>query len=265
MKVEEIAGIIEKDFPIKYAFDGDNVGLLVGNPKDEVRKILITCDVDSEVVREAVTVGANLIVSHHPLMFHKVNRMTEDDPEQEAIRLMIKNNISLYSAHTNLDAANGGLNDYMASLLNIKNTDVVDVVAEDNGKNHGFGRVGMLKEPVSLERLMNNIIDVFKADGLRYEGNKNALVHKIAVNTGGGADILYRCIDLCCDVLVTGDIKYNGFRDAAQHKMAVVDIMHFDSEKIVKDFYENYFSGKLNGIPLVKSKANVNVVKTYTV
>ncbi len=265
MKLKEIIKIAESDFPLTLAFDRDNVGLLVGDGESEVKKLLFTCDVDEGVVNEAVKIGADTIISHHPLMFFKVGRMTEENPEQRAIRLMIKNNINLYSAHTNLDAANGGINDYMASLLKMKDTTVVDVTAETDGIKHGFGRVGFLEKPLTLKELMNTVIKTFNADGLRYAGDENRLVKKLAVNTGGGADILYDCIDMGCDVLITGDIKYNGYRDAAERGMAVIDLMHFDSEKIVMDFYEKYFSERLTGVEFAKSKVNVNTVKTYVI
>lgn len=265
MKIKDIAKIIEDDFPRSLAFDGDNVGFLIGDENTEVTKILLTCDVDLGVVKEAAEEGAQLIVSHHPLMFHPVNRLTESDPEQSAIRLMIKNNIALYSAHTNLDAAHGGLNDYMAFLLGMENTHVLDVVASDGSAEHGYGRAAVLKNPLSLKELMDKIISVFGADGLRYAGDLDREVKKLAINTGGGAGVLWQAISDGCDALVTGDIKYNGYRDAAERGMCVVDLMHYDSEHIVMDFFEKYFSKKLTGIELVKSSANTNAVKTYTV
>lgn len=265
MKLKDIISVFEKDFPTNLAFDRDNVGLLVGDAESETKKLLFTCDVDEGVVKEAVKEGADTIISHHPMMFHRVGQMTENSAEQRAVRLMIKNDINLYSAHTNLDAACGGLNDYMASLLDIKDTRVVDVTQINGNVTHGFGRIGFLETPITLEELMNKIIKTFNADGLRYTGDKNKIIKKLAVNTGGGADILYDCIKKHCDLLITGDIKYNGFRDAADEKMAVIDLMHFDSEHIVMTFFEDYFRKNIPEIEFVKSKANVNVVKTYVV
>ncbi len=263
MKLNEITEVFERDFPTELAFDRDNVGLLVGSGDNEVRKLLFSCDVDEGVVNEAVKIGADTIISHHPLMFHRIGNLTEYEPEQRAIRLMIKNDINLYSAHTNLDAACGGLNDYMASLLNMSDTSIVDVTSVTDGRKHGFGRVGFLESTPTLTELMHTVTEVFKAYGLRYAGDSDKRIRKIAVNTGGGADILYDCIKLGCDVLITGDIKYNGYRDAVEHGMAVIDLMHFDSEKIVMNFFESYFSKKFSGIEYIKSEANKNAVKTY--
>lgn len=264
VKVKDIAEIIEKSFPLNLAFERDNVGLLVGDKEAEISKILITCDVNEDVVKEAVSVGANLIISHHPLMFFKTSRLTESDAEQRAIRSMIKNGISLYSAHTNLDAANGGLNDYMASLLGMTDTSIIDVTSDDSINLHGFGRMGVLKETVTLKELMNKVIKVFDADGLRYAGDLQKKVTKVAVNTGGGADILPLAAEYGCDVVITGDIKYNGYLDALTEGMCVIDIMHYDSEHIVMDFFEKFLSDKTCGISILKSKSNVNLIKTYT-
>ena len=264
MKVKDFAEIIEKDFPLNLAFERDNVGLLVGDTETEVTKILLTCDVDENVVNEAICSGANLIISHHPLMFLKTSRLTEANSEQRAIRSMIKHGISLYTAHTNLDAASGGLNDYMASLLDMQNTEVIDVVSNDDGV-HGFGRMAVLENPVNLKELMDKVIKVFDADGLRYAGDLNKKVAKLAINTGGGADIMPLAADLNCDAVITGDIKYNGYLDALSKDMCVIDLMHYDSEHIVMDFFEDYLSHKIQNIDVLKSKENVNAIKTYTV
>lgn len=265
MRVKDIADVIEKKFPLNLAFDRDNVGLLIGDGESEVNGILLTCDVDEAVVNEAVSVGANLIISHHPLMFFKTNRLTESDAEQRTIRLMIKHGISHYAAHTNLDAARGGLNDYMAGLLGMRNTEVIDVTSDDGEAVHGFGRMAALENPLTLKELMDKVIKIFNADGLRYAGELNRKITKLAVNTGGGADILPDAADAGCDAVITGDIKYNGYLDALSRGMCVIDLMHYDSEHIVMDFFEDYLSDKVSGTVIVKSKTNVNAIKTYTV
>ena len=264
MRVNDIAKIIESDFPTSLSFDRDNVGLLVGDGEAEVQTALLTCDVDCGVVDEAIEKGANLIVSHHPLMFHPTRRMTESDPEQRTICKMIRAGISMYAAHTNLDAACGGINDYMAYLTGIGDTSVADVVCTNERGIPGYGRIGTLAEPEPLGGLIRRIIKTFDADGVRYTGDLTRPIKRVAVNTGGGADILYRCIELGCDVLITGDIKYNAYRDAEQSGMAVIDLMHFDSEHIVKDFFADYFSKNIPDVQTVKSIANQNVVKTFS-
>lgn len=263
MTINDFIMTFEKAYPTYYAFDGDNVGLLVGDRSVEITKVLVSCDVDLGVVEEAISLGANLIVTHHPLMFHGVNRMTEDNPEQKAIRLMIANGISHYAAHTNLDTGKGGINDLMAQMLDMENTEVIDVVCENESGSHGYGRMCTLKEPVTMKELMDKVKATFDAESLKYTGNLTDMVTKLAVNTGGGAGILQNCIDAGCDTFITGDVKYNGYRDALDCGMKIVDIMHYDSEQISKIWFENWFKENFPSTEVIKSVANKNVVKVY--
>ena len=263
MTINDFIIAFEEIYPTSYAFDGDNVGLLVGNKNAEITKVLTTCDVDIDVVKEAIEIGANLIVSHHPLMFHSVNRMTEDSPEQKAIRLMISNGISLYAAHTNLDTGKGGINDLMASMLGMEDTEVIDIVCEDERGVHGYGRMCTLNESLTMQELMDKVITAFDVQGLKYTGNLTDKVTTLAINTGGGAGILEECISAGCDTFITGDVKYNGYRDALDMGMKIIDIMHFDSEKISKIWFENWFVENFPGVETIMSSANVNVVKMY--
>ncbi len=264
MKIKDLASIFEKDFPLQYAFDGDNVGLVVGDSEDEIKGILTTCDVDMAVVDEAIEKNCNLIVSHHPIMFSPINRVLESNPEQKFIRKMIQNGISLYTAHTNLDAGNGGICDLMAEMVGMENTSVIDVVCEDERATHGFGRWADLKQSTTLKELMDKVTDAFGASSLRYSGDASAVITKVAVNTGAGSSVLDLCTNLECDCLITGDIKYNGYRDALDSGMCIIDIMHYDSEQIAKKWFKDYFNKKGIALPIYMSEANVNIVKTYT-
>lgn len=263
MKIKEFIGVFEEDFPKHLAFDGDNVGLLVGDEEDEIKGILTTCDVDLNVVGEAVSKGANLIMSHHPLMFNPIRTLSENVPQERTLRLMISNGISLYTAHTNLDTAVGGLNDYMASLLKMHNCRVIDVVHEDEKGPCGYGRVCDFENPITQSELMKNITEIFGADGLRYTGDLNKKITRLGVNTGGGAGIIDKCIELGCDALITGDVKYNAYRDAIEMGMSIIDLMHYDSEQIAKTLFFDYISSKNINVPVYKSTKNVNVVKSY--
>ena len=263
MKIKEFIKKFEAMYPTSLAFDGDNVGFLVGDRNAHITKVLATCDVDLAVVEEAIEVGANLIVSHHPIMFYSINRLTEMNPEQRTIRLMIENGISHYAAHTNLDTGAGGLNDLMAQMLGMEDTEVIDVVAKDERGVHGYGRMCTLKEPITMMDLMDKVMTVFETSGLKYTGNPESKVEKLAVNTGGGAGIMEECINAGCDTFITGDVKYNGYRDAFDRGMRIIDIMHFDSEKISKVWFYNWFKENFPDIKVIKSEANKNVVKVY--
>ena len=264
MKIKNIAKLIEDKFPTHYAMDGDNVGLIVGDENTEVSKILVCCDVDEFVVDEATQVNANLIISHHPLMFHSIKRLDESNPEQRTLRKLVKNDIALYSAHTNLDVGNGGINDYMADMLGLNNTQVVEVVCEKDGKTHGYGRFAKFDKPVNLKHMLDKCKEVFYLDGCRYVGNFDDEITSVAINTGGGAGIMDLCFDLKADLFITGDVKYNPARDAYERGMDVIDIAHYDTEKITMDFFKEFFAHNAPELDVVKSKANIRIYKIFS-
>ena len=240
MKLKEIAECIEQSFPKFFAMERDNVCILVGDENKEINKILVCCDVDESVVKEAAQKGADLIISHHPLMFFPINHLNEDNPEQRTLRLLIKNDICLYTAHTNLDVGLGGINDYMAELLGLVDTEVIDYVCDYEGKKHGYGRFSVLREDMTLREILRKCREVFNLDGCRYVGELDDKIRTVAINTGGGAGIMDLCFALKADLFITGDVKYNPARDAYERGMDVIDIAHYDTEKITMDLFVIY-------------------------
>lgn len=263
MKVKDIAQCIEKVFPLSFAFDMDNVGLLVGDENKEVSKVLVCCDVDEYVAKEAADMGADLIISHHPLMFSAIKRLNEDNPEQRTLRILIKNDICLYTSHTNLDVGRGGINDYMAELLGLENTEIIKYVCDYEGEKHGYGRFCTLGEETTLKDMLLRCRQAFNLDGCRYVGELDDKIRTVAINTGGGAGIMDFCFDLKADLFITGDVKYNPARDAYERGMDLIDVAHYDTEKITMDFYMNFFAEKAPDLEVIKSKANKRIYKVY--
>lgn len=263
IKVSDIAEYINSVCPQSLSFDGDNVGHIVGRAEKEVNKILVTLDVDEYVVREAIEQGADLIVSHHPLMFHAIRRLTDSDPMQKTLMLLIQNDISLISAHTNLDCVAGGLNDYLAEKLGIKNTSVIEVVDEFDMRQHGYGRVGEVPDGTTLADMLAVCTGALGIDAVKYVGDPNRTVKKVAVNCGGGAGEMDICIGLGVDLFITGDVKYNPARDAYESGMAVIDAGHYETEHIVIDLLCDILSKAFSDITYVKSQANIPVIKYF--
>lgn len=146
MKIKEITDILDNYAPRFLAEEYDNVGLLIGDEERECEKILLCLDIDEIVAEEAVRMGANLIVSHHPIMFNPIKKVTTDTSEGRCILKLIENKIALYSAHTNLDSAGGGLNDLMCEILDLENARPLANPDEE----FGIGRVGTLKSETTL-------------------------------------------------------------------------------------------------------------------
>ena len=263
MKIKDIAAIIENKFPKRFAMDRDNVGLIVGDENSHVSRVLVCCDVDEYVAREAVEKNVQLIISHHPLMFFPIKHLNEDNPEQRALRTLIKNDIALYTAHTNLDVGRGGINDYMADMLSLEDTEIIELVEKDGDICHGYGRFAKLKNPVTLGDMLKKCKEVFDLDGCRYVGEVDDVISSVAINTGGGAGIMDLCFGLGADLFITGDVKYNPARDAYERNVAVIDIAHYDTEKITMDFFSEFFAENIPDIEVVKSVANKRIFKVY--
>lgn len=261
--VNDIAMYIEKLAPTYLACEWDNVGLIIGNKSNIVSKILVTLDVDINVVYEAVKNGCNLIVSHHPLMFNPIKRLNEENAEQRVLMELVKNNISLYSAHTNLDVAPAGLNDYMALKLGIENADVLEITDEYNGKTCGFGRYATLKTPMKLFEILKLCKNAFSLKAIKYCGDENRLIKKIAVNCGGGSSSLNECYKHNIDLFISGDFKYNTFRNAYENGVCVIDAGHFNSEFIVKELFCEYLTKEFKDIEIIKSQKNTDIVNIY--
>ena len=261
MKVKDIAYHIEKLCPKSLACEWDNVGLLIGNAENEVTKILVTLDVDIFVVREAIDCGANLIVSHHPLMFNAIRRLTEQDASQKVLMELVKNDISLYSAHTNLDVAPDGLNDFLAKKLGFADTEILDLTGEYDGKICGFGRIFELDEPKKFIEIVNDCKNKLNLCAVRYCGDDDRKIKRIAVNSGGGTSSMNCCFEKNVDLFITGDFKYNVLRDACENNLAVIDAGHYNTEVIVKDLFFDYLSDKFGRDIIIKSRKNIDIVK----
>lgn len=258
MKCREIMDYIEKLCPTGLACDWDNVGLLVGNECKNIKKVLVSLDVDEYVVNEACEIGADMIISHHPVMFSPVNRLTDSDPQQRALRKICKNDICLYAAHTNMDCAIGGLNDYLACKLELKNPKVFEVTADVEG----FGRFCELEKKQTLADMIKRCEEKLKLDSVRYVGEPERKIGKIVVNSGSGSDCLDKCIQKGVDLLITGDLKYSVARKAFENGVAVIDAGHYGTEIIFTELVSEYLRKKFPQLEVAVSMANISVIKT---
>ncbi|MBR3934315.1 MAG: Nif3-like dinuclear metal center hexameric protein [Clostridia bacterium] len=263
VKFCDITGYMNEFCPRQLAFDGDNVGLIVGTDQKKVSKVLITLDVDEKVAVEAKNIGADAIISHHPLMFRGTKRLTDADPMERTLVSLIQNDISLFSAHTNLDCAKGGLNDYLAKKLGIKDTSVIEVVANINGADQGFGRLGTVDDGICLMDMLSRCTSVLPASFVKYVGDLQKPIKTVAVNCGGGADEIGICIQKGVDLFITGDVKYNPARDCMESGMALIDAGHYETEFIVCELLLDKLSQKFPDVEFVISKENIPVFNVY--
>lgn len=256
MKISEIAKFLEEYAPVSLAEDFDNVGLLLGYGESEVTRILLTLDVDYNVAVEAKALGAELIVSHHPVIFNPLKKITDETQEGRCLLYLIKNGISVYSAHTNLDSAAGGLNDLLSELLGLQST----VPLCDNGSGEGLGRIGTLKDTATMSGLASKVKSILSVPLIRCSGKPDDIVSKVALCTGGGGSLVEDAIKSGADVYISGDIKYNEARSAFAAGLNIIEVGHYETEIIVMQLFESIISDAAgNLIELFRSKSNKNV------
>ncbi len=238
--------------PAAWKEDWDNVGLLCGHQDQELSKILVALDVTMAVAQEAAEKGAQLIVSHHPLLFSM--KSLSDETETGALLLYLaSHHIAVISLHTNLDSAPGGVNDCLAAALGLTN------IRTFTGEDHGIGRIGEVS-PQSLKDFAVFAVKALKAGGLRYaDGGKH--VHRVAVGGGSCMDFLPQAMAAGCDTFLTGDIKYHQFQKAAALGVNLIDAGHFPTEDLVCSPLCRNLAAAFPEIQVEKSQIHADCVK----
>lgn len=220
IKVSDIYDFLQSIAPLELQMDFDNSGIQVGSLSQDVNIVLVALDITNAVIDEAIALGAELIVSHHPLIFGGLNNVTADGKGAKALRL-IRANISAISMHTNLDIAAGGVNDVLIELLGAKSEQGLDAVS--------CGRVGELPNSVNFMDFAEICRKRLKVQGLRYY-NAGRPVKRIAVMGGAGGDEVQTAFEKGCDTYVTADIKYHQFLLADELGINLIDADHFCTE-----------------------------------
>ena len=232
VKLNKIVEFLNSFAPPYFAEDYDNVGLLVGDKDKDINKVLITLDADEKVVKDAKLRGCDLVISHHPLIFKPLKKVVSDDSVSRTVIELIKSDISLVSVHTNFDGVKSGLCDlFLDKIANTENR-----CAIEGDDENGSGRIGDLKAETTLGEILKKVKADFLLDSVRYVGNVDTKISKIAVCNGGGADFLYAAHEAGCDLFVSGDFKYHHARFAYENNMALIDVPHYNAEIMFCDY-----------------------------
>lgn len=224
-RVGDIEAYLYRWAPRELAMEWDNVGLLVGDSGAEVHRVLVALDITEKVAQEAIETGADLIVAHHPLMncaWHKVQHVTGGDAQGRIITALLRNGISAICMHTNLDAAEGGVNDALAEKLGLLDT---KPLTEEK-----IGRVGVLKSEKPLVEFLQDVIQYLGCNGLRYTDCGKS-VRRVAVGGGACGDYIAQAVAMGCDTFVTSDLSYHEFLDTTA--LNLIDAGHFPTENVV--------------------------------
>lgn len=232
-KVIDVLNYLESIAPSSMAEEWDNVGLLCGRKEKQVRRVLVALDPFRNVIDEAIAQQADLIVTHHPLIFgEKIMAVNEETETGRCLLTLMENGIAAINAHTNLDMAPGGVNDTLAAVLGlreIRNVEPAGYSAELG--EYGLLRMGTVAEQ-SLEAFLAQVKKNLKCDGLRYV-NGGKPVRNVAVGGGSCASEMHQALRAGCDTFVTADVKYNQFRSAYEAGLNLIDAGHFHTENPV--------------------------------
>jgi len=260
--VNDILTFLETLAPRHMKMDWDNVGLLCGSRSRNVTKILVALDPFEGVCKEAKEWGAELIVTHHPLIFKALNAITDETSIGRSIQLLCENLISAINAHTNLDCAPGGVNDRLAASLGLENIEVIDPMGVDEeGREWGLLRKGSVsKQPLS--DFLLTVKEALHCDGLRYV-DAGKPVHNVAVGGGACASEIMDAVKAGCDTFVTSDVKYNQFWDAYDLGLNLIDAGHFHTENPVTACLAEKIADAFPDIEVKISATHADCVKFY--
>jgi len=219
MTVQDVYNLIDRFAPFATQAEGDNSGFLAGSASDEVTGILFALDVTEPVIDEAVSLGVQLIVTHHPLMFSPVHALTDGDYEGRLIRRLTRENISLIAAHTNLDQAPGGINDTLAAACGLESV-----------TGEGFFRCGLLPEPLTTRAFAEDLGRRLRTT-VRVMGPEDRMIRKAGLCSGGGSDMWQDAVKAGCDAFISGEIKHHLGLAMADSGVVGFECGHFATEE----------------------------------
>jgi len=251
-KIKDIIRIMEEFAPKTLKEDFDNVGLMVGDRNKEVKKILLALDCTLDVIQEAKEKRVDLIITHHPLIFRKPSSITTDTLIGKKIIELIKNDISLYSSHTNLDSAENGLNETIVNILGYSTNELIEVNKMARNDNEGLGRIVRLEDFIKLEDLIEDIKEKLNVKSVKVVKGCEK-VKNIAIINGSGSDFFEKAYQKGADCIITGDTTYHYASDYKELGVSIIDTGHFSSEWIVFLQVMNKLRDKLQDIEILIS------------
>ena len=260
--VADILKFLDTLAPRSMKMDWDNVGLLCGSKQTPVTKVLVALDPFEHVCQEAAEMGAELIVTHHPLIFVPTKAVTDETSIGRSIQLLCQEGISAINAHTNLDQTPGGVNDVLAERLGLTDVEVLAPAgADENGNPWGLLRCGTVPQQ-PLECFLRKIKETLGCEGIRYVSGSKP-VQKVAVGGGACSGEMMDAVMALCDTFVTSDVKYNQFWDAHDLGLNLIDAGHFHTENPIVAVLAEKIAGAFPEVTVEISKTHHDCMKFY--
>lgn len=249
MTCREIITLLQEQSPEEFACDWDNVGLLVGDFEQEIKKVYIALDATEETITEAVAEGADLLLTHHPMIFKGLKKVNTQDFTGRRVVRLIQNHISYYAMHTNFDVR--GMAAIAAERMGLTDCAVLDVTCESEDGCEGIGRVGMLPEEMTLKACVERVKQAYDVDTVKVFGDLNQKVRQAAICPGSGKSVISCALGAGAGVLVTGDIDHHEGIDAVDQGLAIIDAGHYGVEKLFIPYMVQYLRNRTEGIEIV--------------
>ncbi len=260
MKISEIIQYLESIAPTELQEPYDNSGLITGEIQVECTSVLVSLDCTAEVVLEAVKKKCNLIVSHHPLIFHPIRQITSENATGKTLIAAIKSDITIYAIHTNLDNILSGVNAVIADKLELENRKLL--LLKPGMESTGSGLIGELGSPITEYELLNRLKAKFGLSVIRHSPLTGKHVRRIAVCGGAGSFLISNALQQNVDFFISSDLKYHEFFEA-EGRMVIADIGHFESEQFTIDLLCQVILGKFPNFAVLKSGTLTNPVNYY--
>ncbi|MDO5760292.1 MAG: Nif3-like dinuclear metal center hexameric protein [Bacteroidota bacterium] len=261
IKVEDIIKILESIAPLSWQEDYDNAGLIIGNPNNEIKGILICLDVFPSTVQEAIDNNCNMIISHHPFIFRGLKKLIYNSYTTDILSLSFNNDISIYASHTNMDSCSTGVNYMLANVLRLNNLRPLQNISLQDENYIGSGAIGELLEAMTGKMFFDLIKKKLNLPYIKYIGNINQEIKTIGICGGAGASFLQEAINNSCDCYLTSDIKYHDFL-STEERILLADIGHFESEQFVLQRFQEIIKNSFPFSNVIISQQK-NKIKFY--
>ncbi|MBO6575532.1 MAG: Nif3-like dinuclear metal center hexameric protein [Rhodothermales bacterium] len=265
MTIAELTALLEEWAPAASAESWDNSGLQIGRPETTVTGVVVALDLTPAVIQEARRLGANLVITHHPMFFSPIKQITPATLVGSMALQLAESGLAHYAIHTNLDAAREGVSFALARKLGLNHLEFLQERADDS--ETGLGTVGEYDEPIPIEAFLARIADALAVNGVRHVSSPGMRVRRVAVCGGSGSSFLALALASAADAYVTADVKYHQFFDALNPDgtpaLAYVDVGHYESEAMTEELLVAFLDRVTDGIPVHRTAETTSPIQTW--
>jgi len=263
IRLQEVISFLREFAPPELAEDWDNVGLLIGDPADEIRSVLTCLTLTANVADEAIARGVQLIVTHHPVLFRPVQRLTAETSEGRMLLSLIRSGISVYSPHTSYDSAADGINAQLARLLELQDVQPLrpNVRSDRNSSPIGSGRFGTLPHATSLREFIERIKPALRVSTVQFVGDLDRPITKLGIACGAAAEFLRDAAQHGCEALLTGEARFHSCLEAESSNIALILPGHFATERPAMEQLANVLHSRFAELVVQASQSEYDPVK----